>query len=433
MPRSALASLISGNSALAFYDCHFAFILEDSNMRARSILQTMPFATDVMIAAWQFQNYHPQSTRVVVDPDTNEIMSMCVYRPTHCGVVEEQNKITIPFEARDYMKLHDVKALHPPFPVYAWEIERKRGQKRGLFRMEKRCDISQYVLHRIPDVLCNADAGEEEGVDDDVHFATQKAIMDACGGELSDDDNGSDASSVYSPKVFPANHQPVLQSRLFSQRANLVPESSPPPKRGRGRPIGVTRDPGRFGLPTKYRSVTYRSRKEARFALALSEMGIPYIYEPMVFSRPSGGTYKPDYFLPRQQLWVELKPQRPHLEEELKCEEMSAAGFRVVLMYGESIEHLPFRTEKQAKLESGSRDYKHKDGLRGMAWIDGEKLPGDTVFVVGASPRKGGSPLEVLGGNDKPHLDQVCSTRDMRWDEGSIKHALSLAGAEKFQ
>ena len=140
----------------------------------------------------------------------------------------------------------------------------------------------------------------------------------------------------------------------------------------------------------------------------------------------------PDFFLPRQQLWVELKPQRPHLEEELKCEEMSTAGFRVALLYGEAIERPPFRSETQAKRETGARDYKHKDGVRGMAWIDGEKLAGDTVFVTGANPRSQGSPLQLLGHLDKPHLDQVNSTRDMRWNTPGVLNALAQGGAETF-
>jgi hypothetical protein len=161
-------------------------------------------------------------------------------------------------------------------------------------------------------------------------------------------------------------------------------------------------------------------------------MNIPFIYEPVTFSRPSGGKYMPDFFLPRQQLWVELKPQRPHIEEELKCEEMSSVGFRVALVYGESIDCPPFRHEAVAKRESGARDYKHKDGLRGMAWIDGEKLAGDTVFVKGANPRPRGSPLEALGMTEQPHLDQIASTRDMRWESEQILSALQRAGAEKF-
>ena len=386
-----------------------------------------PFPTDVAITAWQFPNYHPQSTRVVIDTDTKEVVSLCVNRPTMCGIVEEQNRIAIPFGAVDYMKLMNASFPQLPFPVYAWDIERARGQNRGMFRMERRNDISFFVMHRII-------------LPDEATYQECDVIMEHDEGDPCQVLDGAPSSTSSPPcaSSSPVPEESYTKTAVLAQRTNLkrrilgqvdnISTCSSPPKR---RPS--TKDPARFGLPTTFKGVTYRSRKEARFAVALSELKIPFIYEPMAFSRPSGGKYTPDFFLPSQQLWVELKPERPHLEEELKCEEMSTAGFRIVLMYGDKIETLPFRTEEQAKHESGARDYKHKNGMRGMAWIDGEKLAGETVFVMGASPRKGGSPLERIGNVDQPHLDQVCNTRDMRWNTISISQALSLAGAEKFQ
>ena len=56
-----------------------------------------------------------------------------------------------------------------------------------------------------------------------------------------------------------------------------------------------------------------------------------------------------------------------------------------------------------------------------MCWVDGSKLVGDTVFVVDADggTRTG---LEVVG--DKPHLNQVVSTKDTRWSHPVILDAL---------
>jgi len=224
----------------------------------------------------------------------------------------------------------------------------------------------------------------------------------------------------------------VADSALVHTAEVSFGEKAPPTKRARVTPARRG-NPGVFGLPTLYCGITYRSRKEARFAVALTVMGIPFNYENMSFRRPDGGNYLPDFFLPRQQLYVELKPQLPHLEEERKCEEMSEKGYRIVLIYGENIECPPFRSEAQAKRESGSRDYLHKHGLRGMAWIDGNKLAGETVFVVGASPQQGGSPLQVMGDVNTVHLDQVCNTRDMRWNTSHILELLRVAGDEKFE
>jgi hypothetical protein len=457
------------------------------------------FSTDVAILSWDFQNYHSHNSRVIIDPESRQIKSVCVHRPSNVGVSEEQDTISISFNQNLYKRLFDATSCQPPFPVYAWHMgvvvnSNQRGYSRGFFKLERRNDLSMFVLHRIPSGLSNLMKDEEvKSPEVENHRdATEDAIRDAVNAENAEDFlncyrfnpkaskrgqilQAAASAATHPPRQTAEGHPPrqtdeghpprqtdeghpprqtaeghpprppspvmstpvastrvvstpVASTRVVSTRtySTAIPVAPAPSKR-----LRTSNDPSRFGLKTEYRGVTYRSRKEARFAFALTEMGIPYIYEPMTFSRPSGGKYMPDFFLPRQQLWVELKPQRPHVEEELKCEEMSSVGFRVALIYGESIESPPFRREADAKRESGSRDYKHRDGLRGMAWIDGEKLAGDTVFVKGANPR--GSPLELLGQTSEPHLDQVSSTRDMRWDNSDVISALKLAGAEKFQ
>lgn len=165
-------------------------------------------------------------------------------------------------------------------------------------------------------------------------------------------------------------------------------------------------------IRTVFSGVEYRSRLESRFAMLLAGLGIRYVYEPMKYNNTKGrSTYTIDFFLPAQQLYVELKPKRPHIEEEMKCEEMSKSGFRVTLMYGSSVFKLPFRSE----FFNGRshRDYAHHDALRGMTWIDGVKLAGDTVFVHGQC----GSTLDAPG----IHLNQVVSAgTDSRWSHESV-------------
>ena len=134
-------------------------------------------------------------------------------------------------------------------------------------------------------------------------------------------------------------------------------------------------------IKTNYKGITFRSRLESRFAALMDELRIRYIYEPMKYNLIDGGTYMIDFFLPDQQLYVELKPKWPHIEEESKCEQMSARGFRVALLYGSSLHKPPFRSEFYKG--KSHRDYSHHDALRGMTWINGRKLPGETVFVYG--------------------------------------------------
>lgn len=169
---------------------------------------------------------------------------------------------------------------------------------------------------------------------------------------------------------------------------------------------------------TTYNGVEYRSRLESNFARLLTALNIRFVYEPVKYNQHRGTTYTIDFFLPTQQLYVELKPKRPHVEEERKCEEMSKSGFRVALMYGSSVFKLPFRSEYF--MGRSHRDYAHHDALRGMAWIDGVKLPGETVFLFGNLP---GVPSPLDAG-DQVHLGQVASTHDTRWSHPSVSEAI---------
>lgn len=173
-------------------------------------------------------------------------------------------------------------------------------------------------------------------------------------------------------------------------------------------------------IPTTYNGIQYRSRLESKFARMLDALHVRFVYEPMRVRTADRSSYTIDFFLPDQQLYVELKPKRPHVEEERKCEDMSKMGFRVVLMYGEKFYKLPYRSE----FFNGRshRDYDHHDAVRGMCWIRGEKLAGDTVFVVGTHPSVH-SPLDVTS-PAQIHLNQVQSAYDMRWCHDSIKEAL---------
>jgi hypothetical protein len=177
-------------------------------------------------------------------------------------------------------------------------------------------------------------------------------------------------------------------------------------------------------IPTLFHGVQYKSRLEAKFARLLQLLNVRFVYEPMRHVKSGGGTYTIDFFLPEQQLYVELKPKRPHLEEEQRCEDMSAQGFRVALMYGSCLYKPPYRSE----LWQGRshRDYAHHDALRGMCWVDGVKLVGDTVFVAnGTAGPTTPPPVDALAvvTPDTPHLHQVVSTKDMRWAHPAILRA----------
>ena len=53
----------------------------------------------------------------------------------------------------------------------------------------------------------------------------------------------------------------------------------------------------------------FRSAWEANFARFLNHLGVPWEYEVKAFPLPGGVTYRPDFYLPSQNLWVEVKGQ----------------------------------------------------------------------------------------------------------------------------
>lgn len=71
---------------------------------------------------------------------------------------------------------------------------------------------------------------------------------------------------------------------------------------------------GLAAIPTVYRDVWMRSRLEARWAQVLDQAELLWDYEPQVLrlGKGRGSGYLPDFWLPGQQTWLEVKG--PHWE-----------------------------------------------------------------------------------------------------------------------
>lgn len=61
-------------------------------------------------------------------------------------------------------------------------------------------------------------------------------------------------------------------------------------------------------IETIYKGYRFRSRLEARWAVFFDALGVPYQYEPEGFDLGKAGYYLPDFYLPEQDRWVEIKP-----------------------------------------------------------------------------------------------------------------------------
>lgn len=83
--------------------------------------------------------------------------------------------------------------------------------------------------------------------------------------------------------------------------------------------------------PTTYGGVKYRSRTEARWAVFFDALSIPFQYEFEGFELRLGA-YLPDFWLPAQRLFMEIKGVQPTDEEIEKCEELARATEASVLI-----------------------------------------------------------------------------------------------------
>lgn len=61
-------------------------------------------------------------------------------------------------------------------------------------------------------------------------------------------------------------------------------------------------------IETRYRGCRFRSRLEARWAVFFDALGVRWEYEPQGFELPDVGRYLPDFYLPDECFWVEVKP-----------------------------------------------------------------------------------------------------------------------------
>jgi len=88
-------------------------------------------------------------------------------------------------------------------------------------------------------------------------------------------------------------------------------------------------------IETRYNGYPFRSRLEARWAVFFDYLSIEYDYEPEGYKLGKDIFYLPDFWLPNQKLWIEIKGPEPSNEEQQKaCELALASGHRASIFTG---------------------------------------------------------------------------------------------------
>ncbi len=93
-------------------------------------------------------------------------------------------------------------------------------------------------------------------------------------------------------------------------------------------------------LPTIYRNNYFRSRTEARHALFMDALGEKWDYETVGFDLDDGDKYMPDFWLPRLNMYLEIKGQEPNPDEIRKARKLQFfTACDVVILHGKPLEN----------------------------------------------------------------------------------------------
>lgn len=89
-------------------------------------------------------------------------------------------------------------------------------------------------------------------------------------------------------------------------------------------------------IETIYKNYRFRSRLEARWATFYDTLGIKYEYEKEGYDL-DGTWYLPDFWLPEQECWVEIKGQEPTNEELQKAKLLQTKSGKPVYILAGSV------------------------------------------------------------------------------------------------
>lgn len=181
-------------------------------------------------------------------------------------------------------------------------------------------------------------------------------------------------------------------------------------------------------LQSKALGHLFRSRLEARWAVAFTAHQIEWQYEPEGFDLGDGMYYQPDFWLPQVNMWAEVKPGNMTREELDKAEALARqSGHSVLLCIGmprpcEYFAILKYE-EFWNKEDHGcdiARDYKTYNAAGYTPFDDGGKyhLSEGRFFCNEGSVESAKFPMPSKDWQDEP---KACIlARTARFDNGEL-------------
>src|SRR5512139_2427133 len=86
-------------------------------------------------------------------------------------------------------------------------------------------------------------------------------------------------------------------------------------------------------IQTRYQGYHFRSRAEARWAVAFDAMGAPWKYEEEGYDLAMHGWYLPDFWLPKSPAFVEIRSGTHDVDQELMQSLANRSGRNVWVLF----------------------------------------------------------------------------------------------------
>lgn len=87
-------------------------------------------------------------------------------------------------------------------------------------------------------------------------------------------------------------------------------------------------------LETEYNDILFRSRLEARWAILFDSLNLEWVYEPECYILSNQKKYTPDFYIPKYDLNVEIKPNFEWLNNKYHIERYKLFNKPILILSG---------------------------------------------------------------------------------------------------